>query len=39
MEYDFEIRFRPGKSNPADPLSRKLVELEVGSLDDIKKII
>jgi hypothetical protein len=39
LEYDFEIRYRPGKQNPADPLSRKIVELEVGNLDDIVKIV
>lgn len=39
LDYDFEIRYRPGKMNPADPLSRKIVDLEVGNLDDIIKIV
>lgn len=39
MDYDFEIRYRPGKQNPADPLSRKIVDLEIGNLDDIIKIV
>lgn len=39
LEYDFELRYRPGKQNPADPLSRKIVDLEIGDMNDIVKIV